>query len=107
LPDELTFLEIDFRDLAVYAAANGHSVECGYGSKPIEVHGKIAALRGSYDNGYYEPGAASTLAALSFASPGGSARSLRFYARARPAEIPDSYRDKNDQTDDPQPAMAL
>jgi hypothetical protein len=106
LMDELTFLKIDLGDLAVDTGANGHGVERGYRSKSVEIDRKVAALRGSYHNRHYEPSSASTLAALPFAPSCWGARSLSFDTRPRSAEIPNTYGDNNDQTDDPQPAMA-
>jgi hypothetical protein len=92
LPDHLAFLEVDFRDLAVHTGADGNRVERGYGPESIEVHGKIAALRASYNNGYDEPSCSPCLAALAFAAAR-SVGSLRFNTRVRSAEIPNSYPD--------------
>jgi hypothetical protein len=107
LVDELAFLEVDFRDLTVYAAANRYGVKCGDRTQSVEVHGEIAMLGGCYDHRYYESACACSLAALPFAAPAGGARSLRFCACTRSAEIPKAHGKENCHSDDPHPAMAL
>jgi hypothetical protein len=66
---ELAFLEVDFGDLAIDAAANRYRVEGSDRPKTVEIDRKIAPLSGGNHHGYDEAACSTSLATLAFASP--------------------------------------
>ncbi len=102
--NELTFSESDTDELPIDAAANGYGIKRCYRSKSIEVHRKVAALRGGHDHGHDK--IAHARPSTAFARRCGPARIRSLACVARPAEIPDADRDGS-ANEEPQPPKAL
>src|SRR6266852_5589392 len=107
LAHELTFLKINFCDLPIHAAVHGHGIKCCDRPESVEVHREVTALRGGHDNWHDKSAGPGSLAALPLAASAGRRWALRFGARVRSSKIPNTHTDKNGQSKDPYPAMAL